>query len=381
MAKSRFPLEMANVTKVRTLEELRTNFDEETVLGYFEDGMLTRWLEDRFYEDEAEALRNIDKNADDYPQSLWKALGINSAIVGLDEEAAARLAVKQEMLRDRTDDPMILSRAPQTAFDQEDLADLLDRGENLIYLCGKEFRIPLQPHVTYEGILGAPKIIVKKDLKQKLQELGIVFVNVELPWGKAETSSIGEIQASPNTETDRELSSDKTWLVPREQLKAMAAATFKEDFERYKIASYPTFLMVNESNDTAVSGLTDAQKNAAISLICGTDYTEGDIVHLRISDDMSEGWAFTADSFCIVARASVGVRDEQIDRQKIKARSNNAEWNSERKLAMQREEEVIPYVSLAKPLKQISKEMARMCHVFGYYSGSYTKPHAAQRHK
>lgn len=299
MAKSRFPLEMADGTKVRTLEELRTNFDEETVLGYFEDGMLTRWLEDRFYEEEAEALRNIDKNASDYPKSLWEALGINSAIVGLDAEAAARLAEKQEMLRDRTDDPAILSRAPQTAFDQEDLADLLDRGENLIYLCGKEFRIPLQPHVTYEGILGAPKIIVKKDLKQKLQELGIVFVNVELPWGTVAPYNVGTKNASDVVEEN--ISSTKTWIVPKGQLKAMVAKAFREDFEYYGEDETATFLMTGEDSDEATTELTDDQKQLAISLICGSDYTEEDLVHLRISDDMSAGWALTCDSFCIVA--------------------------------------------------------------------------------
>lgn len=323
MAK-RFPLEMADGTKIRTLEELRANFDDKTVLDYFEDGLLTRWLEDRFYEDEVKALRNIDKNAADYPQALWNALGVD-VIVGLDEEAIERLAEKRGMLHDLTDDSTIIARAPQTAFDQEDLAELLDRDENMIYLCGKEFRIPLQPHVTYEGMLGRPKIIVKSNLEQKLKELGIVFVNVELPWGESTTSDKNTTNAKPVAETVP--ASNKTWLVPKGQLKAMFAKTFKDDFEYYSVDETITILMTKVGSISAINSsfsivksaikvdnstenpkgpgsseasteLTDDQRRMAITLICGNEYIEEDLVHLRVSEDMSEGWAMTCDSFC-----------------------------------------------------------------------------------
>ncbi len=364
MANKRFPLEMPDGTKVRTLEELRAHFDEETVIAYFEDGMLTRWLEDRFYDDEANALRAINPDTPDFRQQLLHVLDVDGSLVGLDEEAVARLLEKQTMLRKLTHDPTILSRAAQTAFDQEDLAELLGRGETKIYLCGKEFRIPLQSNVSYEGILGTPKAIVKVNSMEELNVQDITLVNVVLPWDEEGDAPRSETPTTP----DRELPSEKKWLVPRTQLQAMAAATFKEDFDCYKIDSFPTFLMVDETSGTAVSNLTDAQKNAAISLICGTDYTEGDIVHLRISDDMSEGWAFTADSFCIVAKASRGIRDEQIRMHGIMGNRNKEQWNTERKLTMEREEEIIPYTSLSKPLKKISKEMANMCHVFGHYT-------------
>ena len=40
----RFPLKMKNGAEIRTLDELKENFDLESVLGYFTDGKLATWL-------------------------------------------------------------------------------------------------------------------------------------------------------------------------------------------------------------------------------------------------------------------------------------------------------------------------------------------------
>lgn len=45
--KIKFALTMKDGTKVRTLNELREHFDLERVIGYFLDGRLQKWLEDR----------------------------------------------------------------------------------------------------------------------------------------------------------------------------------------------------------------------------------------------------------------------------------------------------------------------------------------------
>ena len=60
MAKIKFPLEMANGVQARTLNDLKENFDIEKVTGYFLDGKLQTWLEDRYYEDEAEAISFLE---------------------------------------------------------------------------------------------------------------------------------------------------------------------------------------------------------------------------------------------------------------------------------------------------------------------------------
>ena len=51
-----FKLKLKDGAEVSTLEELRDNFDLEAVVGYFKSGDLLTWLEDRFYDDEADAI-------------------------------------------------------------------------------------------------------------------------------------------------------------------------------------------------------------------------------------------------------------------------------------------------------------------------------------
>ena len=168
MAK-RFPLEMADGSVARTLEDIREHFDEETLLGYYEDGMLLRWLEDRFYDEEVEGVRSINQEDVDFPHNLWQILGIPTKywMSGAD---FGRLMEKENLLREKTNDESIIALASQTAFDQEDLADLLDKEMDTIYLCGNEFRIPLVDGINYEGILGTPKVVMK------MKQLPIVFI-------------------------------------------------------------------------------------------------------------------------------------------------------------------------------------------------------------
>ena len=46
----KFPLKMADGTMVRTLEDLREHFDLTTVLSYYDNGRLVKWLENGYYE-------------------------------------------------------------------------------------------------------------------------------------------------------------------------------------------------------------------------------------------------------------------------------------------------------------------------------------------
>lgn len=52
----KIPLVMKNGVKVTDIGALKENFDLDLVIGYFFDGKLGKWLIDRYYEDEAEAL-------------------------------------------------------------------------------------------------------------------------------------------------------------------------------------------------------------------------------------------------------------------------------------------------------------------------------------
>lgn len=339
--KIKFALEMKDGVKVRSnLEELRENFDLEKAVGYFLSGKLTEWLEDRYYEDEAEKLEAIDKDAPDLRARLCEALGVECTEESeLDVEQLERLNEKKAVLRQKTSDESIISNADKTALTQEDLADLLDIDEPIIYLCGDSFNVPARvKNKKYVGVLGTPTISIKANSQKELDEKGIVFENVKLPWGeqKAEAAG-GEKKSCPkcgagnaatakfcnscgaaiDAPATRGVAASGKWIVPKEQMKMILTAAFKEEFEEInkriknndsKVDANDTFLMFDGGalSKFVSKKLTQDQMNLALSFICDDEYSESDLLQLRISEDMTEGWAFTNDSFCIKASASEG---------------------------------------------------------------------------
>ena len=67
MKKLKLPLEMSAGQQVRSLQELRDNWDLEKVLGYYLSGRLLTWLNDRYYTEEAEKIQQLEefKNSND----------------------------------------------------------------------------------------------------------------------------------------------------------------------------------------------------------------------------------------------------------------------------------------------------------------------------
>ena len=56
-----FPLEMADGAKVRTLEELQEHYDIASVIKYYKDGRLLRWLKANYEDEIAENLQELLK--------------------------------------------------------------------------------------------------------------------------------------------------------------------------------------------------------------------------------------------------------------------------------------------------------------------------------
>lgn len=232
--KIKFALEMADGTKVRgDLAELREHFDLESAVRYFLSGKLVEWLDDRYYEDEADALEQIDKDAPDFHQKLCEALGVEyEAEDDLDVAILERLNEKKSILRQRTEDEEIIKNADKTALTQEDLADLLDMGENLIYLCGEEFTIPARvKSKKYVGVLGTPKVIVKASSQAELDAKEIRFENVRLPWENA--ASKDSINADGGKTGERETDNtssveDANMMLLREAFRSNFAEWYKE---------------------------------------------------------------------------------------------------------------------------------------------------------
>lgn len=170
--KERFVLEMADGTKVRDLDALKEHFDIGTVTKYFQEGKLLIWLEERYYDDDAEEIKNISPDDYNLEQKLYEIFGVATP------EEVKRRAERLERLKKYTDDETILAKVDEVAFDQEDLADLLDADTDEIYLCDNRFSIPLRvKNKSYIGISKAV-VVIRSDKPVDFKNLGITFKNI-----------------------------------------------------------------------------------------------------------------------------------------------------------------------------------------------------------
>lgn len=178
--KVKFPLDMGNEVYVRTLEELKENYNSEKVTEYFLDGRLLTWLNDRYFDDEADQVRELTEQEDktNLAAKLGKIFGVEIQ-EDVDVENLEVRREKLERLRGITSDDNILNSADLVAFSQEELGDLLDEGAEVIYLCGEKFRIPLSvENVKYIGV-NNPTVTISGKGEIDLEKSGIAFENCE----------------------------------------------------------------------------------------------------------------------------------------------------------------------------------------------------------
>ncbi len=194
--KIRFPLKMKNGAEVRTLEELRNNFDLESVLGYFMDGKLATWLADRYYDIESQKVSELNANSSDLKAQLCAVFGIEFAeeqADNIDIDVINRRNEKKNILSQLTDDAEVLSNINSVALNQDDLLDCYDLGLSTIYLVGDTvFSIPVSvTNVTYIGLCGAKAEIRATD-DVDFNEKNIVFKDI---------SFVGDIRPAPPEES------------------------------------------------------------------------------------------------------------------------------------------------------------------------------------
>lgn len=151
--KIRFALKMKDGAEVRSLQELQEYFDIDRVMAYYLNGKLEIWLADRYYDEEADQVRELDSADSELSRKLCEIFQVEYVRDALTPEEAEVRNRKIERLREITDDEEIIDKVDCVAFSQEELADLLDAGLDTIYLCGKDFQIPLgKRDMTYIGI-------------------------------------------------------------------------------------------------------------------------------------------------------------------------------------------------------------------------------------
>ena len=207
--RAKFPLDMGNDVKVRSIEELKENFNAEKVTEYFLSGKLLTWLEDRHYDEEAEQVRNLSemldkqKAAEKLPDVF--EVEINREV---NVEAIEIHTEKLKKLREITSDDEILKNADFVAFSQEDLSNLLYDNAGVIYLCGEYFCVPLNvKNVKYIGINNPTvEIICDDNTVIDFETNGIVFEHCEFSEKIKDSLNINSIFQSffPNTENKDE---------------------------------------------------------------------------------------------------------------------------------------------------------------------------------
>ena len=179
--KIKLPLEMADGVKVRTLDELKDNWSLEKVVENYLNGRLATWLNDRYYTELAEQVNALEEVQDNtaLQKELCRIFDVDfEDEEDIDVDAVSERNRKLEALRQYTADDTVLKNVDSVAFDQEELGDILDTGENIIYLFNNTFSIPLAiKNKKYIGVGKAECIIHSKDVVD-FAELGIEFENV-----------------------------------------------------------------------------------------------------------------------------------------------------------------------------------------------------------
>lgn len=169
MRKPTFPLRMDDGTEARSLEELKEHFSLPKVLDYLKNGTLVTWMRDRNLNDMADQVQELDPENRDSIKQLCRILGFSK------EEACRfdRIFLLKQYTTDRTYEDV----TDRIAFNQDELLELLNKGEKEIYLCGDKFSIPLdQSGVRYIGI-NTPTAVIASREKVNWEEKGISFVN------------------------------------------------------------------------------------------------------------------------------------------------------------------------------------------------------------
>ena len=168
--KIKFPLEMADGVKVRTLEDLQQNFNLEKVLGYYFDGKLQQWLADRYYKKELNEIEELSVDDQQIAEKLCSILGVQYEADAID--TVKDIAWRNERLaklKQYTDDENFLANIDAVAFNQEELADLFDADIEKIYLCEGKFHVP-EEKMNLEYIEFGGAEIVNKPKQDKLDE-------------------------------------------------------------------------------------------------------------------------------------------------------------------------------------------------------------------
>lgn len=182
--KIKFALELRDGEQVRSMEELREHFDTEKIIGYFQDGKLVEWLDDRFYTDEAEEVRKLSKDDLQLGKKLCNILRVGYTEAD-DVETIAWRKERLDRLKQYTADPKIIEEVDMVAFEQDDLEDIIrEKDVETIYLCDNTFTFPSgilkKRNICYVGIGKNVEVNIESKGQLNLDDMGIIFENIQV---------------------------------------------------------------------------------------------------------------------------------------------------------------------------------------------------------
>lgn len=191
--KIRFPLIMKDGIQVRTIEELRENFDLEKVIEYFLDGKLKAWLNQRSYFEELELINKLNIDSKNIPSQLCSMCKV-ICFQRVDVNKIIMKENREKLLKEYADSDDWKDKIDYIAFNQSEL-EILVKKNNKIYLVGDEFIISNElADKQYIGI-NKPILKLKFSDKYKNNDKTITFKNVIL-------KSDSEINTCANIEKD-----------------------------------------------------------------------------------------------------------------------------------------------------------------------------------
>ena len=177
--KMRFPLEMENGITVRSLEELRDNFSFERVMSYYLDGRLVTWLSDRYLDELAQQIQELDKHSNSLAQGLCEILGVTYQPTDINLQDIENKTERLAKLKEYTMDERIWDKIDIVAFNQDELLDIIDEGKTEIFLCGERFEIPLSKHGIHYIGLSMPTAVILSSQKVDFEKYDIKFTNIK----------------------------------------------------------------------------------------------------------------------------------------------------------------------------------------------------------
>lgn len=182
MKKIKFPLEMAEGTQVRELEELQQYFDLERAIEYFSNGKLQKWLANTYNDDILEEIEQLTGREENFISKFTSALGVDNDKKNLNVQKVINKSLLREKLKEFFPNEKVEEIAPFTVETQEELERLSGKKCKKIYLLQNKFYISKDMKNIYFIGIGNPQIEVeaeeRKDFeKQKIRLKGVKPIN------------------------------------------------------------------------------------------------------------------------------------------------------------------------------------------------------------